>query len=50
MDGWMDREKPRIKECNIHPDRLRGLPDGTLGREYVRFMDHYVSDVIDWQT
>lgn len=33
--------KPDIKEESVHPDRLRGLPPGTFGREYACFMDHH---------
>ncbi len=33
--------KPDIKEESVHPDKLRGLPAGTFGREYARFMDHH---------
>lgn len=32
------RERPRISSRTADPARLRGLPDGTLGREYVRFL------------
>ena len=40
------RDKPRIGSSSINLERLRTLPDGTLGREYVRFMDYYVSSTI----
>ncbi|PKU34163.1 long-chain fatty acid transport protein 4 [Limosa lapponica baueri] len=33
------RERPRIRLSTLDMGRLRGLPDGTLGREYVRFLE-----------
>ena len=33
------REQPRIDTGTVDYDALRRLPDGTLGREYVRFLD-----------
>jgi len=33
------REQPRIDRKSIDFDALRKLPDGTLGREYARFLD-----------
>lgn len=33
------REKPIINSQTMDLERLRGLPDGTFGREYVRFLD-----------
>ncbi|KAM6337515.1 ubiquinone biosynthesis protein COQ4 homolog, mitochondrial isoform 1-T2 [Alca torda] len=33
------QERPRIRLSTLDMDRLRGLPDGTLGREYVRFLE-----------
>ncbi|TPX72982.1 hypothetical protein SpCBS45565_g00141 [Spizellomyces sp. 'palustris'] len=33
------RERPAINTTTLDLDRLRGLPDGTFGREYVRFLD-----------
>ena len=35
-------EKPRISSSTIKLDELQALPEGTLGREYMKFMDHYV--------
>lgn len=32
-------EQPRIDRAHVDYDALRALPDGTLGREYVRFLD-----------
>lgn len=32
-------EMPRIDRAHVDFDALRRLPDGTLGREYVRFLD-----------
>lgn len=32
-------EKPRIDRKHVDFDALRRLPDGTLGREYTRFLD-----------
>ena len=32
-------EKPRIDRAHVDFDALRKLPDGTLGREYTRFLD-----------
>lgn len=33
------RERPKINSRTIDLVGLRGLPDGTLGREYVRWLD-----------
>jgi ubiquinone biosynthesis protein COQ4 len=35
----MIREQPSIDSRHVDYDALRALPDGTLGREYVRFLD-----------
>jgi ubiquinone biosynthesis protein COQ4 len=32
-------EQPRIDRAHVDFDALRALPEGTLGREYVRFLD-----------
>lgn len=32
-------ERPRIDRTHVDFDALRALPEGTLGREYVRFLD-----------
>lgn len=32
-------EQPRIDRAHVDFDGLRALPEGTLGREYVRFLD-----------
>lgn len=32
-------ERPGIDSAHVDFDRLRSLPDGTLGREYARFLD-----------
>jgi ubiquinone biosynthesis protein COQ4 len=32
-------ERPSIDTAHVDFDRLRALPDGTLGREYVRYLD-----------
>jgi ubiquinone biosynthesis protein COQ4 len=32
-------ERPRIDTTHVDFDALRALPDGTLGREYTRFLD-----------
>lgn len=32
-------ERPRIDRAHVDFDALRRLPDGTLGREYTRFLD-----------
>lgn len=37
------RERPRIRLSTLDMARLRGLPDGSLGREYVRFLENNVS-------
>lgn len=34
-------ERPGIDSRNVDYDALRALPDGTLGREYVRFLDDH---------
>ncbi|NXE09654.1 COQ4 protein, partial [Lophotis ruficrista] len=33
------QERPRIRLSTLDMGRLQGLPDGTLGREYVRFLE-----------
>jgi ubiquinone biosynthesis protein COQ4 len=33
------RERPAIDSAHVDFDALRALPDGTLGREYVRYLD-----------
>nr|XP_033817020.1 ubiquinone biosynthesis protein COQ4 homolog, mitochondrial isoform X2 [Geotrypetes seraphini] len=33
------QERPRIQMSNLEVHKLRELPDGTFGREYVRFLD-----------
>ncbi|KAM3911491.1 ubiquinone biosynthesis protein COQ4 homolog, mitochondrial [Leptodactylus fuscus] len=33
------QERPRIRMSNLDIERFRELPDGTFGREYVRFLD-----------
>ncbi len=37
--GRMIREQPTIDSKHVDYEALRKLPDGTLGREYVRFLD-----------
>src|SRR4051812_26910415 len=32
-------EQPRIDRAHVDFDALRALPEGTLGREYVRFLE-----------
>ena len=39
-DGrWLFGARPRIDRSHVDFDALRRLPDGTLGREYTRFLD-----------
>ncbi|XP_075041477.1 ubiquinone biosynthesis protein COQ4 homolog, mitochondrial isoform X2 [Mixophyes fleayi] len=33
------QERPRIQMSNLDVERLRELPDGTFGRDYIRFLD-----------
>ncbi|NXA34767.1 COQ4 protein, partial [Eudromia elegans] len=33
------QERPRIRLSTLDVEGLRGLPDGTLGREYLRFLE-----------
>ncbi|XP_051492618.1 ubiquinone biosynthesis protein COQ4 homolog, mitochondrial isoform X2 [Apus apus] len=33
------QERPRIRLSTLDMDRLQGLPEGSLGREYVRFLE-----------
>uniref|UniRef100_A0A8D0L0K4 Ubiquinone biosynthesis protein COQ4 homolog, mitochondrial n=1 Tax=Strix occidentalis caurina TaxID=311401 RepID=A0A8D0L0K4_STROC len=33
------QERPRIRLSTLDMSKLRGLPDGSLGREYVRFLE-----------
>lgn len=37
------RERPRIRLSTLDMAKLRGLPDGSLGREYIRFLEDNVS-------
>ncbi|XP_039576013.1 ubiquinone biosynthesis protein COQ4 homolog, mitochondrial isoform X1 [Passer montanus] len=38
--AWkQDRERPRIRLSTLDMARLQGLPEGSLGREYVRFLE-----------
>lgn len=39
------RERPRIRLSTLDVAGLRGLPDGTFGREYMRFLEDNVSVV-----
>ncbi len=36
---WLFATRPRIDRAHVDFDALRRLPDGTLGREYTRFLD-----------
>ncbi len=36
---WLFATRPRIDRTHVDFDALRSLPDGTLGREYTRFLD-----------
>lgn len=36
---WLFAARPRIDRTHVDFDALRSLPDGTLGREYTRFLD-----------
>lgn len=38
------RERPAIDTAHVDFDALRALPDGTLGREYTRFLDAHGLD------
>lgn len=42
--GRMLREQPAIDSKHVDFDALRQLPGGTLGREYVRFLDDHGLD------
>ncbi|KAM9595782.1 ubiquinone biosynthesis protein COQ4 homolog, mitochondrial [Morphnus guianensis] len=33
------QERPRIRHSTLDMAKLRGLPDGSLGREYIRFLE-----------
>jgi len=35
------RERPRLRSVALAPAALRVLPDGSLGRAYLGFMEHY---------
>lgn len=37
------RERPRIRLSTLDMAKLQGLPDGSLGREYIRFLEDNVS-------
>uniref|UniRef100_A0A8C7AVW3 Coenzyme Q4 n=1 Tax=Neovison vison TaxID=452646 RepID=A0A8C7AVW3_NEOVI len=37
------RERPRISLSTLDLDKLRSLPEGSLGQEYLRFLDVNVS-------
>ena len=36
---FLFRERPQLNSLTLDYERLRQLPDGTFGREYVRGMD-----------
>lgn len=36
------RERPRIRLSTLDLTRMSALPDGTLGREYLRFLEENV--------
>lgn len=36
---WLLEKKPRVTDSTIDREKFRSLPDGTFGREYVRFLD-----------
>ena len=39
-----DRERPRIRLSTLDLNKMASLPDGSFGREYLRFLDDNVSD------
>lgn len=43
LSAFCFRERPRIRLSTLDMARLQGLPAGTLGREYVRFLEDNVS-------
>lgn len=45
---FTSRERPRIRLSTLDMARLQGLPDGSLGREYVRFLEDNVSEGVSW--
>ncbi len=42
--GRLLRERPTIDSRHVDLDALRALPDGTLGREYVRYLESHELD------
>lgn len=37
--NFVSRERPRIRLSTLDLTQLSALPDGTLGREYLRFLE-----------
>jgi ubiquinone biosynthesis protein Coq4 len=37
------RNRPRINSRTVDLEKLRQMPDGTLGRTYIKFLDSNVS-------
>lgn len=40
--NFVSRERPRIRLSTLDLTRMSALPDGTLGREYLRFLEENV--------
>lgn len=41
---WLCRERPRIKLSTLDLSEMASMPDGTFGKEYLRFLEDNVSD------
>lgn len=39
------RERPRIRLSTLNPSKMASMPDGTFGREYLRFLEDNVRGV-----
>ena len=39
----MIRERPKINSSTVDIEKLKSYPDGTLGREYTKFLEVNVS-------
>jgi len=40
---FFHRKRPRINSSTVDLEKLRQMPDGTLGRTYIQFLDTNVS-------
>ena len=43
--NWHCRERPRIRLSTLDQKKMASLPDGSFGREYLRFLEDNVSEL-----